>query len=171
MVVNAGGERRASQQQSRNTQRNTVAAQKHNTVAEQQQQQYNDRAESSNKVQGELNPTIGELKCNVDAAVFKDVNMFSAGMCIRDDKGRFIRAQAIWSSGQLSPQEAEAWGLKQALLWLIGLGYTRVSVELDCKLVVDGMKGSPIQRTEFFFCGGQGSNPGPCILLCIVHTN
>lgn len=31
-------------------------------------------------------PTIGELKCNVDAAIFKDVNMFSVGMCIRDDK-------------------------------------------------------------------------------------
>jgi hypothetical protein len=31
----------------------------------------------------------------------------------------------------------------------MGLGYTRVSVELDCKLVMDGMKGSPIQRTEF----------------------
>jgi len=72
--------------------------------------------------------------------------MFSAGMRIRDDKGRFIRAQTIWSAGQPSPQEAEAWGLKQALLWLMSLGYTRMYVELDCKLVVDGMKGSPIQK-------------------------
>jgi len=31
----------------------------------------------------------------------------------------------------------------------MGLGYTRVSIELDCKLVVDGIKGCPIQRTEF----------------------
>jgi hypothetical protein len=122
-VVSARGERRASEQRSRNTQRNAVAAQQHNAVAEQQQQQYNDRAESSvqgarraagqefqNRINTEVGqwtvPTIGELKCNVDAAIFKDVNMFGAGMCIRDDKGRFIHAQTIWSAGQPSPQEA-----------------------------------------------------------------
>jgi len=30
-------------------------------------------------------------------------------------------------------------------------------------------KGQLLQ--SFFFGVGQGSNPGPCILLCIVHTN
>jgi hypothetical protein len=32
------------------------------------------------------------LKCNVDAAIFKEQNCFGAGMCLRDDKKNFIQA-------------------------------------------------------------------------------
>ncbi|MCI27030.1 60S ribosomal protein L23 [Trifolium medium] len=37
-------------------------------------------------------PAPGTFKCNVDAAIFKEHNCYGAGMCLRDDKGNFIRA-------------------------------------------------------------------------------
>jgi len=39
-----------------------------------------------------------------------------------------------WS---LTLQEAEAWDLRQALIWLLNLSFTRVAIELDNKLIVD----------------------------------
>jgi len=44
----------------------------------------------------------------------------------------------MWTVGKPSPQEAEAWGLKQALMWLMNLGFS--------KLVVDGMTVIPSHR-------------------------
>jgi hypothetical protein len=35
------------------------------------------------------------LKCNVDAAIFREQNCFGVGMCLRDDKGNFIGAYEI----------------------------------------------------------------------------
>jgi hypothetical protein len=35
------------------------------------------------------------LKCNVDAAIFREQNCFGVGMCLRDDKGNFIGAHEI----------------------------------------------------------------------------
>jgi len=55
-------------------------------------------------------------------------------------------------SPNLSLEEAKVWGLKQALLWLMGLGYTRVSVELDCKSFMDGMKDNPIFSAILCVC-------------------
>ncbi|KAK2404967.1 hypothetical protein QL285_054266 [Trifolium repens] len=94
-------------------------------------------------------PGQGMYKCNVDAAIFKEQNCYGAGMCIRDDKGNFIRAQTLWSYGNPLPHEAEAWGLKAAIFWLRNLGYSSVVIELDCKLVVDGITGKLNFRTEF----------------------
>jgi ribonuclease HI len=94
-------------------------------------------------------PEQGAFKCNVDAAIFKDRNCYGAGMCIRDYRGNFIRAQTMWRKGSPLPHEAEAWSLKEALHWIENLGYTNVSIELDCKLVVDGVVGNPNSQTEF----------------------
>jgi len=41
---------------------------------------------------------------------------------IRDERGNFICAQTVWNVGKPSPREVEAWGLKQALLWLYEYG-------------------------------------------------
>jgi hypothetical protein len=30
--------------------------------------------------------STGSLKCNIEAAIFKEDNSFSCGICIRDDK-------------------------------------------------------------------------------------
>lgn len=39
-------------------------------------------------------------------------------------------------------------GLKQALMWLMNISFSKASIELDSKLVIDGMAGRPSHRTE-----------------------
>jgi ribonuclease HI len=54
------------------------------------------------------------------------------------------------SSGLKQSQEAEMWGLKMAIFRLRDLGFSNVIIELDCKLVVDGIRGTKLNlSTEF----------------------
>ncbi|PNX72911.1 replication protein A 70 kDa DNA-binding subunit [Trifolium pratense] len=41
-------------------------------------------------------PLQGWYKCNVDAVFHKEQNMTSFGWCLRDDVGRFIKAETAW---------------------------------------------------------------------------
>ncbi|MCI21856.1 60S ribosomal protein L23, partial [Trifolium medium] len=81
----------------------------------------------------------GMLKCNIDATIFKEQNCYGISMCVIDDKGNFIRARTLWKHGSLLPHELEAWGLKEAIIWLRELGFVNVVIEIDCKLMVDGI--------------------------------
>ena len=51
----------------------------------------------------------------------------------------FIKAKTTWLLGVPQPHEAEARGLKEAIKWLASMGLSRVSIELDCKQVVEGI--------------------------------
>jgi len=85
-------------------------------------------------------------------------------MCIRNSHGHFIKAQSKWYEGLPTPLEAEALGLRDAILWLGDLGLSKVHIELDRKLVVDNIVDSSKNESEFgnimatrgtlFFLGG-----------------
>jgi len=85
----------------------------------------------------------------VDAAIFSDQRWFDVGMCIRNSQGHFIRALTKWLNGSHPLVEAEAIGLREAIIWLGELGLSRVLIELDCKLVVDDISDSIINHFEF----------------------
>lgn len=95
-----------------------------------------------------MRPAEGTVKCNVDAALFDD-NRFGIGLCIRDYQGLFVKAKTVWFYGSPPPQEAEALGLLTAVKWLQELHIQRVTIELDCKSVVDGIRGVCHSVTEF----------------------
>jgi hypothetical protein len=40
-------------------------------------------------------PAPGEVKCNVDMAIFKDQGCYGVGMCLRDENGHFIAAKTV----------------------------------------------------------------------------
>jgi hypothetical protein len=61
-------------------------------------------------------PEDGEIKCNIDAAIFKELNRHGIGMFIRNNKGEFIRAKTMWFDGTPPAMEAEALGLKEAII-------------------------------------------------------
>lgn len=84
-------------------------------------------------------PSVGELKCNVGAALFIELGCFGIGMCIRDETDMFIKSKTIVLPGVPLAQEAEAWGLLEAIKWLGEIGVHKVTIELDCKPVVDGV--------------------------------
>lgn len=71
------------------------------------------------------------------------------GMCIRNHRGHFIKAATTWHDGIPPPQEAEAIGLHDAILWLRQLGISNVHFELDCKLVVDSILDRTNNQAKF----------------------
>lgn len=80
---------------------------------------------------------IGVLKLNVDASVFLGVEMFSVGMVLRDYSGTFVA-----SKNPISMFEAEAVGVREALLWIkeLHLQSIRVLIETDSLLTVQAIK-------------------------------
>ncbi|XP_024636060.1 uncharacterized protein [Medicago truncatula] len=110
-------------------------------------------------------PAAGFLKCNVDAAIFSEQNRFGTGMCVRDQRGRFLKAATNWYEGCPPPQEAEAVGLRDAILWLGQLELSNVQLELDCKLVVDSIYDKNNNQAEF------GSIIDDCRSLLQQFTN
>lgn len=73
--------------------------------------------DSNNNIQIRwLSPMKGEVKCNVDAALFKEHNCFGVGMCLRDSRGHFMKVKTTTFYGVPLPYEAEACGLKEAIL-------------------------------------------------------
>lgn len=75
-------------------------------------------------------PIAGWYKCNIDAAMFNTNNKYGLGMCIHSHVGEFYKGKMMWFHGTPTPQEAEAVGLRQALLWLVELGLTSVYMNL-----------------------------------------
>ena len=59
-----------------------------------------------------------------------------------------MKAKTVCLEGNSSPMEAEAWGLKETIIWFGNLGISKVSIELDCKLVVDDIFDSTNNHTE-----------------------
>lgn len=92
---------------------------------------------------------MGEVKCNVDATIFKYKNWFCTSMCVRDKIRQFIYAQMVWNNGKLNPQEAKAWGPRQTLTWLLNLGFSRVAIDLDNRSVVDYISSKLGHKSEF----------------------
>jgi ribonuclease HI len=70
----------------------------------------------------------GVVKCNVDAALFRQQNSCET------KEVNFIRAKTLHKQQLLSPKEAEAMGLKEALVWLHEKVFKRATIELDCKI-------------------------------------
>ncbi|KAJ1408181.1 Ribonuclease H-like superfamily [Sesbania bispinosa] len=94
-------------------------------------------------------PQNGKVKCNVDAALFQDNNSYGVGLCVRDEKGNFIKAKIFYHSGTPPARKAEALGVLDALRWLRELGLQAVDLELDCKEVVEAIQGEKQFLNEF----------------------
>nr|KYP40901.1 hypothetical protein KK1_037727 [Cajanus cajan] len=94
-------------------------------------------------------PLPGLLKCNVDAAVFKEENIMGFDLCIRNADGSFIKAKSSWQQGFINSQEAKALALLEALTWLSDMGITNAIIETDSKQVVDDVLSSTSIPTEY----------------------
>jgi ribonuclease HI len=107
-------------------------------------------------------PPQGWLKCNVDAGFHNDSNKTSSGWCLRDYRGRFLRAATTWRDGTRSIIEGESLALIEALHALQQQGITHVIVETDSKSVVDAIQHVRGGSSEFSFLISQINN----ILSC-----
>ncbi|XP_058776172.1 uncharacterized protein LOC131650483 [Vicia villosa] len=80
-------------------------------------------------------PSEGWVKCNVDAGFNKTYRSTNRGWCFRDAMGRFIMTGIAWDIGNLSPLEAEALALKEAVQHAVSLNMNCVIFESDSQLV------------------------------------
>lgn len=93
-------------------------------------------------------PEANPVDCNVDASLFDD-GRFGIGLCICNEDGKFVKAKTVCFTCNPDPQEAEALSLLEAVTWLQKLGIQRVTIELDCKVIVDGIGGECNFVTEY----------------------
>ncbi|KAL8518457.1 hypothetical protein ACS0TY_009727 [Phlomoides rotata] len=69
----------------------------------------------------------------------KDSLQMGINMVLRDDNGEFIACKSLVIPGVYAVGLGEAIGVYEALSWIKGLGMERVVVEMDAKLVFEGM--------------------------------
>lgn len=92
----------------------------------------------------------GWVKINTDAACQSQTGEIGVTCVIRDDRGSFLRARSNVIRGNIQAREAEALGLKEALLWVHEWRKQKCIFEMDSKLVVDAIHGV---RGSFIFHG------------------
>ncbi|KAL8473140.1 hypothetical protein ACS0TY_030102 [Phlomoides rotata] len=59
------------------------------------------------------------------------------GMIIHDDKGEFVACRSIVTPGVFRVDEGEAMGMLEALSWVKQLGFEKIIIEIDAKIVYD----------------------------------
>ncbi|KAM6544107.1 hypothetical protein CsatB_008554 [Cannabis sativa] len=87
-------------------------------------------------------PATGEVKINTDAALFSDPNRYSFACVARDDSGHVLEAISSCKLGVVTPELAEAMGVREALSWLKKKGWNRVTIESDSLTVVQALRSS-----------------------------
>ncbi|XVF56293.1 hypothetical protein PTKIN_Ptkin06aG0107400 [Pterospermum kingtungense] len=70
-------------------------------------------------------------------------------MVLRNELGEFVTGHVKTQAGLVSPKEAEALGLLQAMKWVCCMGWVNVVFELDAKCVVDSVQGKRSEVTEY----------------------
>ncbi|KAL8521260.1 hypothetical protein ACS0TY_011702 [Phlomoides rotata] len=67
-------------------------------------------------------------------------------MTIRDEAGDFIASRTLVSTGMMTVDEGEAWGVVEVLIWVKNLGFSHVIVELISSAVYDSPFGNYISE-------------------------
>nr|KYP41081.1 hypothetical protein KK1_037561 [Cajanus cajan] len=86
-------------------------------------------------------------------------------MCIRNDHGHFLTAKTGWAHGLPPVHEAEATALLTAIQWIVTLSLPHVTLESDCKSVLDALSRTQSHHSEY------GSLLNKCRRLLHNHPN
>lgn len=62
-------------------------------------------------------PTYDRIKVNTDAALFSNLHRYSHAQVVRDHNGALVEAMSRCYPGIVSPDLAEAMGIREALSW------------------------------------------------------
>ena len=96
-----------------------------------------------------LKPSIGWVKCNVDAAIDNSRGLISFGAVIRSAGGDFIAAKSDILPGNFEAREAEAFGVKEALSWLKKFAFCFVILEMDSLQVFNTLNNKVVYPNDF----------------------
>lgn len=87
-------------------------------------------------------PSSNSVKVNVDAALFEEPSRHSHAFVVRDHSAQLIQAMSKCSLGKVSPELAEALGIREALSWIKNTSAVNVIIELDCLQVIQLIRSS-----------------------------
>lgn len=76
-------------------------------------------------------PTVGTLKCNVDANFFVEQNCIGIGMCLRDSQRNLVMEKTCWKEPCLWLLEGAAWGLVEAFKFAASMGFKKVMFKVE----------------------------------------
>ena len=96
-------------------------------------------------------PLGGRWKCNLDAAMFRDLSVIGLGMVIRRNDGQFYTCKTLLMPISCSVKEAEALAICEALLWALSLKLVDVEFEIDYLLVVNSLSSYSLDYSEYGF--------------------
>lgn len=91
------------------------------------------------------------MKINMDAAIFKEQDLYGADINIRRDQGNFISTKTVLAKGNIEPKEVEAWSLLQALKWLSELQFHIFILEIHCKAIMDCLNLNHKGLSDFYY--------------------
>ena len=96
-------------------------------------------------------PLGGRWKCNLNAAMFRDLSATGLGMAMRRNDGQFYAYKTLLLPLSCSVKEAEALALREALLWALSLKLVDVEFESDSLLVVNSLSSHFLDCSEYDF--------------------
>ncbi|XP_074344437.1 uncharacterized protein LOC141683598 [Apium graveolens] len=94
-------------------------------------------------------PTVNKIKVNTNAAIFEASGCYSFAFVVRNHEGKLVEARSRCCSGNISPEIAEAMGIREALSWTKEQDRTGVVVETDCLVAVQAIRGPSILLSYF----------------------
>ncbi|KAK6128265.1 hypothetical protein DH2020_037992 [Rehmannia glutinosa] len=95
-------------------------------------------------------PKQGELKCNVDGAIFSHEDRVGYGCVVRNFKGEFVAAKKGVLQGINDPEIVEAISFREALSWIKNRFKDVVmSVETDSLCVIQAIWGKAFSNSYF----------------------
>ncbi|KAM6585157.1 hypothetical protein CsatB_012159 [Cannabis sativa] len=95
-----------------------------------------------------LKPSIG-IKLNVDAAIFESSSKHGFGCVVRDTEGTLTAAFAGVKTGSVSPELAEAMGIREALSWLKNHPFSQAIVETDSLVCAEAIRSAEVFASSF----------------------
>uniref|UniRef100_A0A803NVG0 Reverse transcriptase domain-containing protein n=1 Tax=Cannabis sativa TaxID=3483 RepID=A0A803NVG0_CANSA len=96
-----------------------------------------------------MKPMTHKFKINVDRAIFEAENCFGIGCVIRDQTARLVEAISVSKHGGVTPEIAEAIGVKEALSWIKKKALSDVEIETDSLVVVQAINGGVTMTSQF----------------------
>ncbi|XP_073024188.1 uncharacterized protein [Primulina eburnea] len=89
------------------------------------------------------------VKCNVNAAMFKEHRAVGFGAVVRDSTWEFMVSKTSVKQGMFEVKEAEALALLDAIAWTTSLELHDIIYETDSKTVVNAITSKNVDHKEF----------------------
>jgi len=85
-------------------------------------------------------PSIGRVKCKIDAAFSSTQTQTGIGICIRDAEGDFVFVKTVSSPSVYRVEVGEAFGLFEGLQWLSDMSFDIIDFEINSKIARDAFQ-------------------------------